>query len=178
MKRLALLLALSTACTTRRQSVIAMGVGAGMFAGGALLLHGMSGDDDPPPVLGLAAVALALGGAGTFVFSGINAIDTPWTEDLTPRLKYDVAGYDACTSRRRADVSAGCGVPPTAAERAAQRDAVRERAWLITRAIASAARSGDCAAVRRADGDVAALDPEFHATVFVRDAAIARCLGR
>jgi len=170
---LVLLLTMSTACTTRRQSLIAMGVGAAMFAGSALMIHDSSQDDDGPPLLGLLAAVGAVGGAGMFVLSGINAIDTPWSDDVTPRVKWDVASYDACMRRR----SEGCGIPPTAAERAAQRDSVRERAWLITTAIESAARAGDCAAVVRADAEVAALDADFHATVFRRDAAIARCLA-
>ena len=170
---LVLLLALSTACTTRRQSLIAMGVGAGMFAGGALVFDAGSQDDEGPPFAGLMAAMLAVGGAGMFVFSGINAIDAPWTDDATTRLKWDPASYDACTRRQRG----GCGIPPTAAERAAQRDSAREHAWQITKAIESAARAGDCAAVVRADAEVAALDADFHATVFRRDAAIARCLA-
>lgn len=54
----------------------------------------------------------------------------------------------------------------------------REHAWTLTKQAASAARSGDCEAVRGLDSSVRALDAEFHASVFMRDAAIARCVQR
>jgi hypothetical protein len=84
---------------------------------------------------------------------------------------------------RRADVAAPAVPRPRTereeAERAAtlQREA-REKARAIMVDAATAARAGDCAAVTAADAQVRALDIELHDTVFVRDAAIARCLGR
>ena len=53
----------------------------------------------------------------------------------------------------------------------------REQAWARTRAAAEAARRGECASVRAASDDVRSLDNDFHATVFVRDVAISRCLA-
>jgi hypothetical protein len=61
-------------------------------------------------------------------------------------------------------------------EAAVKRADDRERAWRLTKQAATAARAGDCEAVREADKAVRAADEEFHATVFVRDVAIARCL--
>ncbi len=52
----------------------------------------------------------------------------------------------------------------------------REDAWAVTKHAARAARSGDCAAVAADSKLVRDLDVEFHATVFMRDAAIERCL--
>jgi hypothetical protein len=66
----------------------------------------------------------------------------------------------------------------TEADRAGlRRIHARDQAWLRMRAAADAARNGDCVTVRAASDDVRVLDTEFHATVFVRDAAIARCLA-
>jgi hypothetical protein len=55
--------------------------------------------------------------------------------------------------------------------------AQREQAWALTREAAAAARDGDCTRVSALDDQVRAVDAEFHAAVFRRDAAIARCLG-
>lgn len=58
----------------------------------------------------------------------------------------------------------------------AKRAASRERAWQITKRAAAAARMGDCVPVRDASSKVREHDEALHATVFVRDVAIARCL--
>jgi hypothetical protein len=52
----------------------------------------------------------------------------------------------------------------------------RQRAWERTQAAATAARAGDCALVHTIGIEVHGLDAEFHATVFVRDVAIKKCL--
>ena len=59
----------------------------------------------------------------------------------------------------------------------AERGARREAAWQRTKHAASAARSGDCATVATLDVEVARLDADLHATVFLRDVAIANCLA-
>jgi hypothetical protein len=46
----------------------------------------------------------------------------------------------------------------------------------ITRSAIDSANANDCAAVKRREVDVLELDPRFHDTVFVRDAAIKKCL--
>ena len=62
-------------------------------------------------------------------------------------------------------------------ERDRARFQARVQASARLRAAAEAARRGDCESVRAASDDVLAIDREFHAVVFVRDVAIARCLG-
>jgi hypothetical protein len=80
----------------------------------------------------------------------------------------------------RRDCSAGVeSSARLAKERDAQDQAFarRQGAWSVTKQAAAAARAGDCASVNAADAQVRELDADFHATVFVRDVAIARCLG-
>ena len=52
----------------------------------------------------------------------------------------------------------------------------RAEAGTLSKRAAAAARADDCATVRELDPEIRALDVEFHAVVFSRDVAIARCL--
>jgi hypothetical protein len=62
------------------------------------------------------------------------------------------------------------------AERDRNKAAVRGQAWTITKQAAESARAGNCAVAVAKDGEVHDLDAEFHTTVFMRDAAIKKCL--
>lgn len=63
-----------------------------------------------------------------------------------------------------------------AASTQARRDA-RAKAGALWKRGAAAARADDCATVRAVDPQIRELDDEFHAVVFSRDVAIARCLA-
>lgn len=52
----------------------------------------------------------------------------------------------------------------------------RDEAWDYTKVAAAAARVGDCTTVLIHDRIVRELDAQFHATVFLADVAIARCI--
>lgn len=62
--------------------------------------------------------------------------------------------------------------PPT---QSAQQKA-DEEAWSMTKRAQEAARKGDCDRVKKIEPTVKDRDPSFHDTVFMRDAAIQRCL--
>lgn len=59
-----------------------------------------------------------------------------------------------------------------------RQDAVvrKQDAWALTKTSAAAARRGDCDTVRKLDPQVLAVDATFHATVFLADLGIKRCL--
>jgi hypothetical protein len=57
-----------------------------------------------------------------------------------------------------------------------RRDRHRATAWELTKQAASAARSEDCTQVQAIAPRVRDLDGDFHGSVFLRDAAIQRCL--
>ena len=68
--------------------------------------------------------------------------------------------------------------PPAPAEPPPARPDHRPEAWALTQEAQSAARAGDCDRVVALSIQVQMLDAEFLGSVFVRDAAIARCLAR
>lgn len=62
------------------------------------------------------------------------------------------------------------------AKRTAPNVHAHDEAWSLTKRAAVSARNGDCKSVVGVDRALRDIDPEFHATVFARDVAIARCL--
>jgi hypothetical protein len=56
------------------------------------------------------------------------------------------------------------------------RERRQNAAWDLTKRAAAAARGADCTQVQAISPRVRDLDLEFHATVFMRDVAIQRCL--
>ncbi len=64
----------------------------------------------------------------------------------------------------------------TAAPPVSRRDRNRAVAWQLTQKAADAARSEDCTQVQAIAPRVRDLDVELHLAVFLRDAAIQRCL--
>ncbi len=89
-------------------------------------------------------------------------------------MTFTIAGFGAiAVGGTVAYVRADLEEPPHAFTPAEQQ---RIAAWDLTKQAAAAARQADCAKVRELSRRVAALDADFHASVFVRDVAIARCL--
>jgi hypothetical protein len=79
----------------------------------------------------------------------------------------------ACRSAKRA---ASASAEDSKRTSAAAHD--RERAWMLTRNAASAARAGDCATVIALDAEISELDPAFHTKVFLADVGIKNCLDQ
>jgi hypothetical protein len=151
---LVLVAVVSSGCQTRRGSVKWTVAGLGMSAAGTLLAYSLWDEEaEVPTPIAATVLVLMFGGGLTALSSGLNAIfgfTGPVFED-PPRP-----------------------TPAQIADR--QRDDARARAWTLTKQAAHAARSGDCALAVAADVAVHELDAEFHAIVFRRDVAIARCL--
>ncbi len=53
----------------------------------------------------------------------------------------------------------------------------RKQAWALTQQAQTAARANDCGTVLTLSGKVQTTDADFYDTVFIKDAAIRRCLG-
>lgn len=73
-------------------------------------------------------------------------------------------------------VAYGNSLPPRPAPLPEPPPDRRPEAWELTKRAQGAARANDCASVLDLDAKVRALDESFHALVFLRDVAIARCL--
>jgi ferritin-like protein len=58
-----------------------------------------------------------------------------------------------------------------------RRERNRAAAWELAKQAADAARSEDCTRVQALAPRIRDLDTELHLAVFMRDAAIQRCLG-
>lgn len=144
---------LAGGCETRRQAKVGIGVGLGVLAIGGFLVSGAAGPGGETDPEDYAGPFLIVGGIITAVSLGF---------------------YMARLDSSQAPAPAA----DPAAERAArERAEARDRAWQLTKQAAAAARAGDCATVVTHDATVKQLDADFHATVFLRDAGIARCLA-
>jgi hypothetical protein len=142
-----LVVVLLVGCGERRASMKVAFGGAVSTGAGALLLHSLDGDDEAPADLIALGALMFLGGSLVGVAWGIDAIAAGDPDSAPPVV---------------------VAAPVTPAR-------VLARKLMID--AAAAARRDDCEAVRTADVNVRDLDAEFHAVVFVRDVAIARCLA-
>jgi hypothetical protein len=154
--RIAILLVAAVGCShqrpsTRTSASLAL-VGFAVAAGGTTLWRRV--DSEPGKVT--AAVLIGTGAVFALVHGAI-AFGAEGAEPEPPEV---TRAFRAAAARR------------------AQLDLSRARAWQLTKASAAAARAGDCHVARDFDDEIDALDPEFHDVVFLRDAAIARCLAR
>ncbi|MBA3459351.1 MAG: hypothetical protein H0T46_05275 [Deltaproteobacteria bacterium] len=147
-----LALGLASGCTTKNGGKIGTLAGVGILSIGFALqagAFGPGGETDPEDV---AFIPLTIG--------ALIAI---------PSL------YVYVTARDEDDAAKAPPVPPRDSQ-VEKRAVERERAWQLTKQAMEAARGGDCATTARLGSEVQALDADFYESVFVRDAANARCL--
>jgi hypothetical protein len=148
-----LVAALGTGCSTvHTGGKIGTGVGLGLIAISIAMSQGVGGpggETDPEDVAFIPLTA------------GITI--------LLPSLVLMLATSEEPDQPHQRDA-------PSAPTRSGEADK-REQAWQMTKLAAKAARDGDCASALETGKLVANLDADFHATVFVHDAAIARCLA-
>lgn len=144
------ILALVVGCGDRHTNMKVAFAGAAASASGALLLQSFEGDDDVPVNLAIGSVLLLYGGGIVAALWGGAAFAQYLDEEAPTR-------------------------PPPAPGTVVREE--RAAAWALTKEAAAAARRDDCEAVRAAEVSVRDLDAEFHAVVFLRDVAIARCLA-
>lgn len=135
-------------CQTRRGGKIGVGLGLGISLLGMVLVSSDSGDEGPPPEV-------------------VRAMALPGLLIAIPSLLIALTGTE----------EAEPPPPPPVVHEPSAHELAQARAWALTKQAAAAARSGDCVTARGLDVPVRQLDDDFHATVFVRDAAIARCLA-
>ena len=168
---LVLLLTLAGGCTSQRQALKWTAVGVGAAIAGGLLIRDFQHDEEVPSGVVLTALVLVFGGGGTALASGLDAIFGYSDPVVKPNLP--AHAVQPPSARSPTPVSSS---PSPEDERLSRLLEARARAWAITQASATAARTGDCTIALAADAEVRALDLEFHATVFLGDVAIKRCL--
>lgn len=97
---------------------------------------------------------------------------------LGTAVVFGAVGYAGTRRAERCEERRGAALAAAERERTRREalDRARASAWAITQQAATSARTGDCQPSRDASAQVSQLDAEFHAQVFLRDAAIHRCL--
>lgn len=150
-------------CTTSYAAPVAHTVLAAWLAAGAIVLvQSLRNSDDPEACGGVCPLFLAQLIAGAPIVALYAA--------------HSYAQVHACRATQAQVRTEIAEDEADAANRTEQRE-VRERAWKLTLAAQTDARAGNCDAVRTTSATVLGLDAEFHGSVFVRDVAIARCIG-
>jgi len=157
---LVVILALTGSCTTKRQALIVMAVGATGTLGSVLAADRCAlGTKDAQ--CDAVAVALAFGLSGvTTIVALVNLIYLAATPE---------------DSNLEMDEPTAIATLPDAETAIARK---RDDARVLTKEAGVAARERDCESVRDLGRQVLDLDAEFHSTVFVADEAIKRCLER
>jgi hypothetical protein len=169
---------LAGGCRTAGGALRVTGISSAvMVAGMAGFAATCTGDCHAPdralPFAGMALGGLAMAGAAALNFAVLAIAGDPWNPEVRARrAEAEAARVEA---EREREATARRVEEDNARLRGQER---RAKANETYKAAATSARSGACDAVAQADVQIRALDGEFADAVFVRDAAIARCLGR
>lgn len=148
----ALLISVALTCgCTKRQAGIGVGVGLGIAVSGAVVAGSGSG----PSAMGNAFIGIGLAGLGGTVVLGslLGMAVGPSAWGSKPAARIDVEATAQAAARRRAEA--------------------RE----LTKRAIEFARDDRCKTVSLLHAKVRTLDSKVHATVFLADVGITRCLA-
>jgi hypothetical protein len=146
------------ACT-KRGGGIGVGVGLGMAAGGGIIASNPGGE--PQNAMGNAMIGATLAGVGGVVLLG-------------SLIGLSIGSWQREHANAKSDSEQGAAAESLAEP--ARVAPARDDARSLTKRALDEAGSGNCTSVGELAVVVRDIDPDWHATVFVRQPALAKCL--